>query len=113
MRRQMKLAFAAGILLGVGATGVASAADLAVKARPVVAPVMYNWTGCYVGGNVGGGWARIDTTRALDVTGAPNFADYGRENDSAFIGGAQAGWDFHGGSLVFGRQVMGGFGRIN
>jgi outer membrane immunogenic protein len=113
MRRQMKSVFAASILLGVGATGIASAADLAVKARPVVAPVMYNWTGCYIGGNVGGGWARIDTTRVLDVTGASNFADYGRENDSAFIGGAQAGCDFQAGSLVFGVQGMGDFGSIN
>jgi outer membrane immunogenic protein len=28
---------------------------MAVKARPMIAPVMtYNWTGCYIGGNVGG-----------------------------------------------------------
>jgi outer membrane immunogenic protein len=46
MRRQITLAFAAGVLFGLGATGVASAADIAVKARPVVAPLMYNWTGC-------------------------------------------------------------------
>ena len=56
MRRYMKLAFAAGILLGLAATGVASAADMAVKARPVVTPIMYNWQGCYIGGNAGGGW---------------------------------------------------------
>src|SRR4030088_2983353 len=113
MRRHMKLAFAAGILLGLGATGVATAADMAIKARPVVAPVMYNWAGCYIGGNVGGGWARIDTTRVLDVTGAPAFANYGRENDSAFIGGGQAGCDFiAGSSLVFGVQGQFDFGDI-
>ncbi|MEA3099904.1 MAG: hypothetical protein QOF74_4144, partial [Caballeronia mineralivorans] len=62
MRRHSKLAFAAGVLLALGATGAAPAADLAVKARPV-APVMATpWTGCYIGGNVGGGWTRIDTT---------------------------------------------------
>ena len=32
----------------------AVAADLPVKARPVVPVVTaYNWTGCYIGGNVG------------------------------------------------------------
>src|SRR5258708_40239357 len=46
MRRHVKkLVFAAGILFGLGATGVASAADMAVKARPRVAPPTYNWTG--------------------------------------------------------------------
>ena len=65
MRRHKKLAFAAGILLALGATGIASAADMAVKARPVVAPVMYNWSGCYIGGNVGGAWADIFTYSAL------------------------------------------------
>ena len=55
MYRQMKLALAAGILVGLGATCVASAADMAFKARPAYAP-LYNWTGCYIGGNVGGGW---------------------------------------------------------
>jgi outer membrane immunogenic protein len=45
-------------LLGVAATlGSAQAADMPVKARPIIAPAIYNWTGFYVGGNVGYGWA--------------------------------------------------------
>lgn len=113
MRRRMKWALAAGVLLGLGAAGVASAADMAVKARPVVAPLMYNWTGCYIGGNVGGGWSRMDTTRVQTDLVSPAFANYGRENDSAFIGGAQAGCDFMAGNnLVFGVQGMGDFGSI-
>ncbi|SDN15256.1 outer membrane protein [Afipia sp. GAS231] len=113
MRRQMKLAFAAGILLATGATSGASAADMAIKARPVVAPVIATpWTGCYIGGNVGGGWNRMDTVRQLDVTGAPAPADYGREKDSSFIGGGQAGCDFQTGNLVFGVQGQFDFGNI-
>jgi outer membrane immunogenic protein len=57
MRRHLKVAFAT-ILLALGATGVASAADMAVKARPIVAPVT-PWSSCYIGGNVGGGWSRM------------------------------------------------------
>jgi outer membrane immunogenic protein len=113
MYRPLKLAFAAGILFSLGATGVASAADMAVKARPVVAPLMYNWSGCYIGGNVGGGWSRMDTTRVSQDTVGPAFANYGRENDSAFIGGGQAGCDFQTGSLVFGVQGQFDFGSIN
>jgi opacity protein-like surface antigen len=43
--------------------GPASAADLSykapVKAEPAAAPV-FSWTGCYVGGHVGGGWGTRD-----------------------------------------------------
>jgi len=39
----------------------ASAADLAVKAPPMAAPfAVYNWTGFYIGGNIGGGVASSD-----------------------------------------------------
>ena len=51
-----------GLLAGVislGTAGVASAADMAVKARPLPPPVaVFSWTGCYIGGNVG--WAQGD-----------------------------------------------------
>jgi outer membrane immunogenic protein len=107
MNRHVKLAFAAGTLLGLGATGVASAADIAVKARPVVAPVAYNWTGCYIGANVGGGWSRMDTTRVSDG------ANFGREDDNGVIGGGQLGCDFQTGSLVFGVQGQFDFGNVN
>jgi outer membrane immunogenic protein len=43
------VAAAVGAILGISA---AAAADMAVKAAPVVAPVL-SWTGCYVGGNAG------------------------------------------------------------
>jgi outer membrane immunogenic protein len=113
MGRHLNLAFAAAILLGLGATGVASAADMAVKARPVVAPLMYNWTGCYIGGNVGGGWSRIDTTRVSQDNVGLSPANYGRETDNGFIGGGQAGCDFQVGSnLVIGVQGQFDFGDI-
>jgi outer membrane immunogenic protein len=110
----MKLAFAASIVFGLGATGVASAADMAVKARPVVAPLMYNWSGCYIGGNAGGAWSRMDTERVQTDLVSPAYANYGRENDSGFIGGGQAGCDFMAGKdLVFGVQGMFDFGNVN
>jgi outer membrane immunogenic protein len=103
----MKLALAAGILFGLAATDVASAADMALKARPVVMPILYNWQGCYIGGNVGGAWSRMDTE-------LPGPVSYGRENDSGFIGGGQAGCDFVAGKdLVFGVQGMFDFGNLN
>lgn len=52
-------AFTAGMSVLFGAAGLASAADMAVKAPPM-APVVavYNWTGCYVGVEGGGSWGR-------------------------------------------------------
>src|SRR5262249_60071547 len=49
----------AGIALALG-TGVASAADMPVKAPPAPLPPPFSWTGCYIGGNVGGAWGHHD-----------------------------------------------------
>ena len=51
------------VLLGIGLSGrcpTSSLGQVAVHA----APAAYNWTGFYIGGNVGAGWgtARTDTT---------------------------------------------------
>jgi outer membrane immunogenic protein len=114
MFRKLKTVFAAGILLGVGATTVASAADMAVKARPVVAPILYNWQGCYLGGNVGGGWSRMDTNLVFTDPAVPANANFGRETDSAFIGGGQVGCDFMAGKdLVFGIKGSFDFGNVD
>src|SRR5229473_2804992 len=57
MRRHLGWALASVILVALSGLGGAMAADMAVKARPVAPPVViYNWSGCYIGGNVGGGW---------------------------------------------------------
>jgi outer membrane immunogenic protein len=111
MRRQMK--FALGILLGLGTSSVALAADMAVKARPV-APPLYNWTGCYLGGNVGGLGNRLLTTRLQIDTAPPTpaYLDYGKEKDSGFIGGGQFGCDFQTTNWVFGVETTFDFGNI-
>jgi outer membrane immunogenic protein len=112
MRRQMKWILSAVALLGIAATTGATAADLPVKA-PRAAPVpLYNWTGCYVGGNVGGGWTRTDTTRVLIDPGISAPLDYGRENDSGFIGGGQVGCDFQTTNWVFGIEGTFDFGSV-
>ena len=54
MRKNFGWALASAVTLAVGGIGSASAADMAMKARPLPAPpvMTYNWTGCYIGGNV-------------------------------------------------------------
>jgi outer membrane immunogenic protein len=104
---------AAAALLAIGA-GSASAADLPVKAPPMAAPPVWNWTGFYVGGSVGGIW---DDTRdnvyptgcfltsvtcGLGPAANPIRSDSVRFNDAQFIGGGQAGYNWQSGRFVGG-----------
>src|SRR5215470_2314646 len=79
------------VTLTVAAPG-ALAADLPIKAPgaavPMVAPIpVYNWTGFYVGANLGGAW---DRTTIND-----DFFDVSFSNTrSGFIGGAQIGYNW-------------------
>jgi outer membrane immunogenic protein len=86
----------------------AQAADLPFKAPPP-AVVVYNWTGFYIGGNVGGKWDDQDTSiTAGAVPGTidprfqvPNtFAFTGK--NSSLIGGGQIGYNWQMGSWVLG-----------
>ena len=73
----------------------AAAADLPVKARPMVPVVTaYNWTGCYIGGNVGGKWARVRDDVFVPATiGSPDrLASFASDTAGTFIGGGQVGW---------------------
>jgi outer membrane immunogenic protein len=65
-----KLVLGTVALSAVGLVNVASAADLPVKAPPIV-PVVYNWTGCYVGAN--GGWKWGQFNESVDTP--PDFAN--------------------------------------
>ncbi|MDC7784099.1 porin family protein [Rhodoplanes sp. TEM] len=102
------------ILLAAAATimaiGTASAADLSarmpMKAPPPVMAPVFSWTGCYIGGFVGGAW-NADSTVATDLNGAyaPTGA-WGYKTDSSFIGGGTAGcnWQPIGSPFVLGLE---------
>jgi outer membrane immunogenic protein len=95
----MKKVLLAGIA-GVAVVGgiPANAADLATRptyqAPPVVAPIpIFSWTGCFIGGHIGGGWER---KKFSDPNGA-FFAPPGEAiqvNASGFLGGGQIGCDW-------------------
>jgi outer membrane immunogenic protein len=107
-------ALASAMLLG--SIGSAVAADMPMKAMPMKAPpvAVYNWTGFYIGGSVGGIWndTRSDTyptgcflTNVACGGGAVNNpirSDSARLNDSRFIGGGQAGYNWQSGRFVGG-----------
>jgi outer membrane immunogenic protein len=69
------------------------AADLPVKAPPPPPPVS-DWTGLYVGGNVGWGWAHVNSTElAPGTTAFPTGSVFSR-NENGFLGGVQAGFNY-------------------
>jgi outer membrane immunogenic protein len=93
------------LLAGLAATTLfgssAIAADLARRA-PVYAPPpvpvpLFTWTGCYVGGNVGGIWAHNDWNDTI-------VGDFGTNTGSGAIGGVQGGCNYQYGAWVWGIQ---------
>jgi outer membrane immunogenic protein len=85
---------------------VASAADMPVKAPLYRAPVaaVYNWSGCYIGLNAGGGWARTEFTNTVNTT-AFGHLDPGQSftyDNSGFIGGGQVGCNYQVNQWVLG-----------
>jgi outer membrane immunogenic protein len=74
-------------------TGVASAADMAMKAAPYAAPVrVFSWTGCYIGAHAGAGVMRDS---------------FSEENGSGGLAGGQIGCNYQDGNWVFGAEGEG------
>jgi outer membrane immunogenic protein len=87
--------------------GTASAADLAVKAPVYRAPppvYVFSWTGCYVGGNVGGVWIKKDETLTTPFGTAVAGTSFGSHDADSVIGGVQGGCNYQVGGWVFGIQ---------
>jgi outer membrane immunogenic protein len=104
MRRAFFVAAFAGCL--VGAAPLAYAADMGPAPMPAKGPmapqiVASTWTGCYLGGNIGGGWAHKDFTDSFS-----GFND-GSHTASGIAGGGQIGCDYQfATSWVIGIQGM-------
>lgn len=110
--KKLALAFS---ILAFGAAS-ASAADMAVKARPIAVDPSYNWTGFYVGGNVGYAWGRSRSDTYLDPTSdwanegvafRNNFVALANQsyNPQGVVGGLQAGYNWQSGAWVFGVEA--------
>lgn len=93
-----------GTLLAFAAMPVAAgyAADMPLKAPPPVMATVYNWTGFYIGGEIGGGWSHSTTTNIDPSGGFPaNFLNT-PINSNGFIGGGYAGYNYQINSIVIG-----------
>jgi outer membrane immunogenic protein len=101
-------------LLAASGAFPAAAADLPArgyaKAPPLAAPA-FSWTGCYLGGNAGGGWGTRTGDRGIinagnatlnAGTGVPTTLGTG---SSGAIGGAQIGCNYQTGAFVVGVET--------
>jgi outer membrane immunogenic protein len=75
------------LFAGIAATAFCSTPALAAP------PSMYSWTGCYIGGNVGGAWSKARFTDE-DNFFVPTGQPLGSSTASGFAGGGQIGCDY-------------------
>jgi outer membrane immunogenic protein len=108
----ISVAAIASTILGMSA---ASAADLPVKSytkAPVAIAAVYDWTGFYVGVNVGYGWGADHTILASDpALVSPGFitllgnANVAARKPAGVIGGGQLGYNWQRGQMLAGLEA--------
>ncbi len=88
----------------------ASAADMAMrtKAPPMIVDPAYNWSGFYVGANVGYGWGNADTF-FNPLPSATTFVNLLPQtlgpDPKGVLGGLQAGYNWQSGKFVLGVET--------
>lgn len=99
-----RLAAIAVITTAAAFSTVANAADLP-RPEPVPAPVpvfvppVFTWTGLYVGGHIGGAWAK------REIRNNSRGIDFDQTSDGVFIGGGQVGYNFQFNTFVLGVEA--------
>jgi outer membrane immunogenic protein len=89
----------------LGMAGSASAADLPVKA-PVAVPVVYNWTGLYLGAHAGYGWGDVSSHSTV-------FGAVTSHNASGGFAGGQVGYNWQIGIWVLGVEADASWADLN
>jgi outer membrane immunogenic protein len=96
MKNLMRPGIAVAALVALAAGSPAIAADMAVPVYrggpPPVGPYNWIWTGCYIGGQIGGQWS----SWIADVRFPPffDYADQSFRDDGRFIYGGQVGCNY-------------------
>ncbi|MGI6246924.1 MAG: outer membrane protein [Pseudochelatococcus sp.] len=100
-----KVLLAGATVVGIAASGAASAADLPARQVAPVAPVAYapafTWTGFYVGVNAGYAW---NTNEDNDVYVNGGYYKSGND-DGGFTGGGQVGYNYQINRFVVGLEA--------
>lgn len=100
--------FIVAVLAGLFGATSALAADLPAPVytkAPVYVDPGYNWTGFYLGGNLGYSWGRSsDTSTFTNGAGTLLSTSIGRSNLDGIVGGGQAGYNWQMQSWVWGLE---------
>lgn len=106
MRNKLIAAFACTTALV--STGAASAADLGARytKAPAYVEPLFNWTGFYVGGHIGGAWTN---EQFINNGNGGGFGDLlpgqgYRQRGAGIMGGAQIGYNWQANNYVFGME---------
>src|ERR1700677_1740125 len=96
------VALAVALLFAVTSTAVAADLPTPMPSLPAISPP-YDWSGFYVGGNLGAAWSGISDSNFSDTLGSSFTAP----TNTQFIGGAQIGvnYQFRNG-IVVGAETM-------
>jgi len=108
MRKRFAGLFA--VAASVGAAHSTSAADIPARAPVTKAPaavVAYNWSGLYIGGNVGAAWQRNCWTFTT-----PGPVDEGCHNDTNVVAGGQIGANWQVNNVVWGLEASGDWANL-
>jgi outer membrane immunogenic protein len=106
-----KIALSAVGLMALGVAAPALAADMAVKAPPPAPlPVIYNWSGFYIGGN--GGWGQSRNCVDFFNAAGTDFADGCRDRSGGVVGG-QLGYRWQASQWVFGLEAQGDWADLS
>ena len=102
-------------LVALGIAAPAMAADLPVaysKTPPMLTPVVYDWSGLYVG--INGAWATSHNCWDQNTGLSGTFlASDGCHNAKGPLGGAQLGYRFQTGAFVYGFDLQGEWGKLH
>lgn len=109
-----------GLNYRFGSESVVADAPSPMYTKAVKAPLVasnYNWTGFYIGGNVGGAisskaWEFYDSSGFFTPTGAPGFVGEGTHSASGPIAGGQVGYRWQTGRVVIGAEAQGNWAKL-
>ena len=106
-----KIVLSAVGLMALGVAAPASAADMAVKAPPPAPlPVIYNWSGFYIGAN--GGWGQSRNCVDLFNAAGTDFTGGCGDRSGGLFGG-QIGYRWQANQFVFGLEAQGDWADLS
>jgi outer membrane immunogenic protein len=103
----MRLGLVSTAVLATCLTASAFAADLPsrVTAPPIVYAPVFTWAGLYIGLNAGVGWGDSGDITVNGPTVASSGILGGGSSDGRFVGGAQIGYNWQSGAIVYGLEA--------